>query len=115
MAQEIVFESLQLKFESTRGTAGGANPSNRLNMAGTITPQITLARPTANLGLLAELAGTEVARTWATIEGEGPMDTLKAPLIAAMVFDGSVTAGTIVSGASYKWNFSRKLDADNLK
>ena len=116
MAQEIAFESLNGQYETTRGTEVDATPTFRLNMAGTINPQLVMASPEAHIGLLAGNAGTEIVRQWSTIEGEGPLDTRTAPIIARMVLDGSIGAGTIVgAGPAYTFDVSRFMTADNLK
>jgi hypothetical protein len=116
MAHEIAFESLNGQFESTKGTPVDATPTFRLNMEGTLNPQMMLAAPPAHVGILAGNAGTEVVRTWSTIEAEGPLDTRTAPILCAMVLDGSIGAGTIVgAGPAYTFDVARAMTSDNLK
>jgi xanthosine utilization system XapX-like protein len=116
MPHEIPFESLNGQFEATRGTAVDATPTFRLNMEGTINPQLMIAAPPAHVGILAGNAGTEVVREWSTIEGEGPLDTRTAPMMCAMVLDGTIGAGSIVgAGPAYTFDVARHMTADNLK
>lgn len=115
MGSEIVFEQIQVGTETTRGTTA-TNPTDRLNMRGTVLPQLLVARPPAHVNLLAESAGSEVIREWATLSGEGPADTLKLPRILTYVMDGAVAAGSQQAATTaYLWTFPRKMDADNLK
>jgi xanthosine utilization system XapX-like protein len=85
-------------------------------MEGTINPQLMIAAPPAHVGILAGNAGTEVVREWSTIEGEGPLDTRTAPMMCAMVLDGTIGAGSIVgAGPAYTFDVARHMTADNLK
>ena len=112
---EIPFEGLYMGLEPTRGGAL-TDPTNRLNMTGTIMPHQEVFRPEDQLGSLALVGRSEIVRRWSTIEAEGALDNWTLPILANMVM-GPVTTPTTpgVAVLSRLWTFLRVIGADTIK
>jgi len=86
---ELAFEYLLAALESPRGTPA-ANPTRRLNLAGSITPKKERWRPSESSGVLAEYHRSVDVRRWSEWEAEGALDVYTLPLILNTIVAGGI-------------------------
>lgn len=112
---EIAYESFSLALEVTRGTAIAA-PTDRMNMAGTITPVQEYYYPPDEVGTLAATQRSEIIRKSGVWEASGALDVMKLPVLANMCVAPVTTPTTPGGGTTARlWEFIRAMTSDNLK
>lgn len=114
---EIPFETLRLALEATRGTAESA-PTHLINLAGKITPNVTLHRVRQARGTRAQNYDDQVVQTQkgAAWEAEGDADVALLPFLLNMAVMPLTTPATPSTAVlSRLWAFVNNISADNIK
>ncbi len=112
---EIVFETLRLALEATRGTAI-ASPTHLLNYSGTLDPKRSRYRPKESRGTRVRNYRHVDTRAMAEWNAEGDLDSMLAPVLLNMAVAPKTTPSTPASAVlSRLWDHTGAITADDIK